>query len=345
MQNTMGVRAALSAVLLILSASSAGAQIYESIGTRAQGMGGAFVAVADDATATWWNPAGLATGAFGSVIFERSRLVEPAERPDQGPAGLTQPTAFALAYPALGLSYYRLRVSEIRPSSPIAPLDPGRQDQEAAGVALRSLALNEFGATVGQSVGGRLVIASTLKVVRAGLSSASDDGPGDALDRLERAADLDISSDTHLDLDIGAMASFGRARAGVAVKHVREPEFGEGENAFELKRQARAGFAVFGAGGGAVDAVSAAVDADLTRTETALGDVRHVAAGAEMWLFRRRLALRGGVSANTVGDAGNSLSAGMSLGSGAAGVFVDGALTVGSDQSREGWSLGFRLAF
>ena len=35
----------------------ASAQIVESVGHRALGMGGAFVAVADDSTATWWNPA------------------------------------------------------------------------------------------------------------------------------------------------------------------------------------------------------------------------------------------------------------------------------------------------
>ena len=38
------------------------------VGARARGMGGAFVAVADDASATWWNPAGLpATLIFDGV--------------------------------------------------------------------------------------------------------------------------------------------------------------------------------------------------------------------------------------------------------------------------------------
>ena len=32
-------------------------------------MGGAFVAVADDSTATWWNPAGQAAGAFFDVTL------------------------------------------------------------------------------------------------------------------------------------------------------------------------------------------------------------------------------------------------------------------------------------
>jgi long-subunit fatty acid transport protein len=39
------------------------AQTFGGIGTRAEGMGGAFVAVADDASAVYWNPAGIATGA------------------------------------------------------------------------------------------------------------------------------------------------------------------------------------------------------------------------------------------------------------------------------------------
>ena len=40
------------------------------MGTRALGMGGAFVAVADDATAPYWNPAGLGTGATFSMVLD-----------------------------------------------------------------------------------------------------------------------------------------------------------------------------------------------------------------------------------------------------------------------------------
>jgi hypothetical protein len=34
-------------------------------------MAGAYVGVADDATAVYWNPAGVATGALVSVVIAR----------------------------------------------------------------------------------------------------------------------------------------------------------------------------------------------------------------------------------------------------------------------------------
>ncbi len=79
MRMTGVFRTALAAGLLASTALPAKAQIYEIVGTRAQGMGGAFVAVADDATATWWNPAGLATGAYFSSVVERGSTTEPRE--------------------------------------------------------------------------------------------------------------------------------------------------------------------------------------------------------------------------------------------------------------------------
>src|SRR5580704_10948566 len=87
----------LSLVLFGVIAPSARAQEYEAIGIRAQGMGGAFVAVADDATASWWNPAGLASGAFFNGILEYGR-------PDLSPPT----TALGVAFPALDVNYYRL---------------------------------------------------------------------------------------------------------------------------------------------------------------------------------------------------------------------------------------------
>jgi hypothetical protein len=58
------VRDALISVVLLAIAVPASAQIVESVGGRALGMGGAFVAVASDSSATWWNPGALAAGPF-----------------------------------------------------------------------------------------------------------------------------------------------------------------------------------------------------------------------------------------------------------------------------------------
>lgn len=54
-------RAILAASVAFLLVGTAGANFLEvEVGARAMGMGGAFVAVADDVTALHWNPAGLA---------------------------------------------------------------------------------------------------------------------------------------------------------------------------------------------------------------------------------------------------------------------------------------------
>lgn len=336
MRMTALFRTAFAAGVLAGTVLPANAQIFEIVGTRAQGMGGAFVAVADDATATWWNPAGLATGAYFSSVLERGRTTEPGETTPGGAAWRGDTSAYAVMFPALGLSYYRLRISEIAQPASTGDPAPDRQDKGTPATSLRSWATSQFGVSVGQSLGNHLVIASTLRLIRGGLALSSGAAAGDPLDA---AADLDVSRETEADLDLGAMASFGRMRLGLAIKHAREPKFGEGANRLVLRRQVRAGLAVVARG-----TVTVAVDADLSKTATAFGDARHVAAGAEAWLLRRRIGLRGGVSANTVGEASISASTGLSLGV-RSGTYIDAALTAGSDRSREGWNLGLRVTF
>ena len=332
------VAAALGAALSLIAAPAA-AQRYEAVGTRAHGMAGAFVAVTDDASATWWNPAGLATGAYFSALFERLEETDPADAPAVGPASERRTSGFAIAYPALGLSYYRFRISDMRPST--AADDLAREDQGVPRVDLRSRAVSEYGATIGQSVGGALVISSTLKLVRAGEVESAGEAPEGSLDR---AADADVPRHTRGDIDVGALVSFPHARIGLSVKHLNEPTFGDGDDRFELSRQVRAGVALFGRGAPGFDRITGAVDADLTTTETAIGEVRHVAAGVEAWLLGRRLGVRAGISANTVAQKGRPTSAGVSVGAGS-GLYLEGALTVGSDRSRKGAAVGLRMAF
>jgi hypothetical protein len=140
----------VSFVSLVFSVSRASAQPADVVGTRAQGMAGAFTAVADDATASWWNPAGMAGGAYFNALIESGSHREPPT--DRTPAGDPQGAArtdtrsLAVAYPALGLSYYRLRFSEIQPQTSTGTAPGVRQEGGATEVRLRSMVLDQFGA-------------------------------------------------------------------------------------------------------------------------------------------------------------------------------------------------------
>jgi hypothetical protein len=336
------VRGLMAALVVVVCAPPASAQMWELVGTRAQGMGGAFVAVADDATATWWNPAGLATGATLSFVWDMADNLAPRNPPPQGPASLGETMGFALTTPALGLSYYRLRISEMQPLSSNGAGTSVRQEEGATGIGLRTLALNQFGATAGQSLGGNVVLASTLKLIRAGTAVSIGQVPGAARDALEHVGEIDLPMETQIALDVGAMVMLSpQMRVGVSVKHLREPEFGEGETSIQLERQARVGFAVMG--GGTSASLTTAVDYDITTLDTVLGEVRHIGAGAEAWLLNRLVGVRGGFSANTAGEGGTAWSIGAS--GGMSGLFVDGFVTLGSDASRDGWGISARLSF
>src|SRR5262245_34568384 len=102
-RNAVVTSVSLVAVLSwsLMRPSIASAQTTDAIGVRAQGMGGAFTAVADDATATYWNPAGLAGGALFNGLLEYAR-------PDRDFSETVR--GVAAAYPALGIAYYRLPV-------------------------------------------------------------------------------------------------------------------------------------------------------------------------------------------------------------------------------------------
>jgi hypothetical protein len=114
-------------------------------------MAGAFVAVADDASATWWNPAGLPTAL--AVVDLSADVMEGGGR------------AVALTFPSLGLSYYGLKISQIQPFSPIESAGSGRQDDGA---------VDQFGATFGHSISEHFVVATTVKLVNARSETQAD---------------------------------------------------------------------------------------------------------------------------------------------------------------------------
>src|SRR5437867_6633386 len=97
-------------------ASAAGAQTFDTVGTRAEGMGGAFVAVADDASAAYWNPAGFAAGNFFTMVLDQSTV--KINSGDTEGAASGSGLLVSLGMPALRLSYYRLRSTILTPAAP-----------------------------------------------------------------------------------------------------------------------------------------------------------------------------------------------------------------------------------
>ena len=263
-------------------------------------MAGAFTAVADDATAGWWNPAGLAGGALFNGLVEYGR---PEKSQPESVRG------FAAAYPALGLTYYRLPLSQIRVATSTGLPPTSRQEGSV---------LSLYGVTVGQSLGDHLVLGTTLKLLHA--------------------------DTTNVSLDVGAMASFGPARFGLTVRDLAEPGFGSGDGAFMLERHIRAGAALSSGRRGVVGTATVAVDVDLTTTRGVDGDERIIAAGAEAWTSTRTFGVRGGLSKNTVGDGARGQSGGLSI-LVRTGTYVDAYLSGGNDEARHGWGFALRVTF
>ena len=303
------VSASASFVVLLslaLVAPAASAQTTSGVGVRAQGMGGAFTAVADDASAWWWNPAGLAGGPFFNALLEFDR---PDTSTDDSVRG------FSVAYPALGATYYRFPLRQIRLSTSTETSASIRQDDEAA--------LRVYGATVGQSFGNHFVLGTTLKLLHAD----------------------DVA--TNLTFDIGAMAAFGSARFGVVVRDVTEPDFRSdtGDREFKLQRGARAGFALSSGRRGVVGSATLSVDADLVTTHDPLrGDERVIAVGTEVWSTKSRIGIRGGLSSNRAVDQGLQVSGGLSFAI-RSGTFGEAFISGGGDEVRHGWGVGLRVTF
>jgi hypothetical protein len=348
MRNASQPSVCLAAFVFVVTFASfafpraADAQISESVGVRAQGMAGAFTAVADDSSATWWNPAGLAGGAFGNAIIEYGWQTEPHQDYDGSglpvAAGRIDTRGFSLAFPALGLSYYRLEVSKIQPLTSTGVPIAVRQDQGIAAVYEQSLVLSQFGGTFGQSLGRHFVLGATFKVIHGDLGGSVQQGAGGSLGQATGLPTIDVG--TKVGLDAGAMAMFGHLRLGLMVRNLNEVTFTDPTDAVTLTRTARAGVAY----SSAKRTATIALDADLTRSATPTGDERRLAVGTELWAPSHVFGVRAGVSTNTVGTHRTAYSTGGSITFGKK-TYVDGQVTGGPDEGRHGWSADLRVTF
>jgi hypothetical protein len=328
---------AAACVVLLLTVMPADAQIVEAVGERALGMGGAFVAVANDSSATWWNPAGLADGPFFDVSL--SRAVN--DRDSELPAARDRVSGFALATPVLGLRFERFSLRDAAGVVPVAQLAGSRQTGEDP-VALRAWSGSTFGATLVQTLFEGTHVAATLKYVRGTLRT------GTTVDGVAPEAALDLAGELgggkaegRFDLDVGALATAGALRLGVVGRNLRAPTFADGT--FTLPRQARVGvaFAAEQAGG---PPLTIALDADIRAYAARDGQRRVIAVGGEQWLAGKRLGLRAGARFNRIGREETALTAGASV-SLRSGSYLEAHVVGGGSPSERGWGAGVRMSF
>lgn len=314
---------------------TASAQVVEAPGGRAAGMGGAFVAVASDSSAVWWNPAGLAAGP----VFDMGLARAAVEAGDALPVWRDRTSWFAVGTPVLGASYYRFRLTDIQPFDPTGPASAGREDRRA-GVPVRSLTASQLGVTLVQTVTSGVHAGATLKYLRGTFAAGREDAlapPSELLDRGE-ALEGD-ATDGRFDVDIGVLATAGILRLGARMRNVFEPTLGP----VRLERQTRVGVAFDAAAVGGTP-LTIALDADVDAYSVASGARRMVALGAEQWVWERRVGLRAGGRINTVGARGRSATAGASVAL-REGMYIEGHVVRGRAADERGWGVAARVSY
>lgn len=310
-----------------LAVQAAWAQPFEVVGVRALGMGGAFVAVADDATANYWNPAGLANVFFSAVVdVQRSETrlgPDPLSR-----EGTRDGVTFAsLASPSTALSYYRVRSFQVARRGPEMP------------ASLAALVTQHAGLTLVQPFLPGVTLGTVLKVVRGTVAVGLGDGLSSAGDLFAEASALEGPATTRFDLDVGLMLNLGRARFGLVGRNLREPEFAsEDGQVVVLARQLRAGFMIR-----PNSSLTLAVDTDLSTRQTIIGPRRAVAVGAEQQVGR--LVVRAGGRVNIEDERHEPVGAvGLSL-EVTTGLWVDAQFSGGRDEGDQGWGVSTRVGF
>lgn len=127
-----------SAVLWLLCISIASASLRPVVGARALGMSGAFISSADDSAGALWNPAGLASLRYGSLVYDLS----------QGAVSFGYPIHYVgtLGFSALDLNGED-RFFHDHPNNPVGTFERG---------------YNQFLLSYARSIGSRLQLGGNL---------------------------------------------------------------------------------------------------------------------------------------------------------------------------------------
>lgn len=127
-----------SAVLWLLCISITSAALRPVVGARALGMSGAFISSADDSAGALWNPAGLASLQYGSLVYDLS----------QGAISFGYPIHYVgtLGFSALDLNGED-RFFHDHPNNPVGTFERG---------------YNQFLLSYARSIGSRLQLGGNL---------------------------------------------------------------------------------------------------------------------------------------------------------------------------------------
>jgi hypothetical protein len=291
---------------LVLAPALAGAQTFGGIGVRAEGMGGAFVAVADDASAVYWNPAGIATGA--TFDFQIARVDR-----EIGSGFLIGATL-----PVVGFSYYRTHTVQGVPD---------RENEGPEKVPAGAFESSNFGVTLVQSIVSSVVIGTTLRIVSGGFEGSDSDTKGDL--------------DAGVMVSLAGIRAGVSARNLVrpefngpwgSVEPDRQVRFG-------------AAYAPRSAPTGPQGPMTVSFDADITETQSFAGDLRMAAIGGEYWAWAGLLGVRGGVRWNTLDLPATAWSAGATVRLPRS-IHAEGHVTKPHDEDRDlEWGLAVRATF
>ncbi|MDD5492205.1 MAG: PorV/PorQ family protein [bacterium] len=228
---TFSIQLSASSTLLALDLGFAkqdggrpGAFLNYGAGARSLAMGKTFVGVADDASATYWNPAGLGLLTQKEINTLFASLYE---RTDFSFASYVHPLKTSSLQPSAFSDLGTFGVSIVNLTSRGFPLrDENNYDLGEGGVTESAAIL---------SYGRQIQIADDSWQLAFGVSGKLV------------SQDVDTKSDTDYGLDLGVLANFYPWSAGIAVQNVVAPQLTllENTNQYPVSATLGAGYRLF----------------------------------------------------------------------------------------------------